>query len=341
MPALQLLTITRIHEEAPGFRTFTFAERLPYAAGQFLTFEALLGGEQVRRSYSLLSSPAFNEPLSIGVRRIANGVFSRHLFEAIHEGDTLPCAGVSGLFQLPPEDTAPATLYFFAAGSGITPVLSLLRTALATRPAWRAVLVYSSHDPGSALFIPVLRQLADAHPGRFALHLLFSTDPDLRRARLNRPLLLELLRHSGARLRHDWFYCCGPENFMRLCTYVLRAEGAPDARIRREDFVPVPAPAPLPRPDLAPRTVSIETKEGSTRLLVAPPDTILKAALRAGLQLPWSCAAGRCGACTARCASGRVWMTRNEVLTDADLAKGLVLTCTAFPLDDEVRILTF
>ncbi|TCJ13296.1 iron-sulfur cluster-binding domain-containing protein [Flaviaesturariibacter flavus] len=341
MPALLPLTITDIREEAPGFRTITFAERLPYAAGQFLTFEARLGGQTVRRSYSLLSSPAFDEPLTIGVRRIANGIFSRHLFENIHPGDQLWTAGATGRFQLPPDDAPPATLFFFAAGTGITPVLSLLRTALATRPRWRALLVYSSHDRSDALFLPLLQQLAADHPRAFTLHLLFSTDPNLRRARLNRPLLLELLQAAGARTAADWFYTCGPENYMRLCTFVLRTEGVPANRLRREDFLPAPAPPPPAHPGLQPRAVTVETREGSAVVTVVPPETILKAALRAGLSLPWSCAAGRCGACTARCASGHVWMARNEVLTDADLEKGLVLTCTAFPLDDGVRILTY
>jgi ferredoxin-NADP reductase len=333
------LTISDIHEEVHGFRTFRFRERVPYEAGQFLTFVQEVDGQEVRRSYSIVSSPVFDEPLAIGVRRIANGVFSRFLFERVRPGDRLWCTGASGVFRLPPPDEAPHTLFFFAAGSGITPILSLMRTALPTRPAARVVLVYSSPDPSLVLYPRAIEELAQQYGGRISCHFLFSSGKDLHRARLNRALLLDLLQTEGALEQDTWFYCCGPENYMRLCTYVLREHGVSPDRIRREDFIPgTPPPLPLVPPDSAPHVVRLDTPTGAQQLQLAWPDTILKAALRAGIELPYSCAAGRCGSCTARCLSGKVWMAHNEVLTDADLREGLILTCTAYPLGDDVHI---
>jgi ferredoxin-NADP reductase len=340
MPAaLQPLTVSDIREEVPGFRTISFEERIPYEAGQFLTFVEEIAGQEVRRSYSLLSSPAFDEPMTIGVRRIENGVFSRYLFEHVQPGSRLWCSGAAGLFRLPAETGPETRLFFFAAGSGITPVLSLLRTALATRPDIRTTLVYSSHDPSLALFRNTLEALAQEYAGRFSLHLLFSTHKDLHRARLNRGLLLELLQEESGLQGDNWFYCCGPENYMRLCTYVLREHGVSPGRIRREDFIPgTPPPPPLMPPDTTARTVQLETGTGMHTLHLAWPDTILKAALRQGIDLSWSCAAGRCGSCVAHCTEGKLWMAHNEVLTDADLQAGLVLTCTAYPLGDGLRL---
>jgi ferredoxin-NADP reductase len=338
-PNLLPLTISDIREEVHGFRVFRFAERLPYQAGQFLTFVQTIDGLEVRRSYSLLSSPAFDEPLAIGVRRISNGAFSRFLFERVRTGDRLWCTGATGMFRLPDAEAEPQTLFFFAAGSGITPVLSLLRTALATRPAARTILVYSSPDPSVVLFRSELEALAAQYGARFSCHLLFSSSKDLHRARLNRPLLLDLVQQEGALSENSWFYCCGPLNYMRLCTYVLRGQGVAPERIRREDFIPgAPPPPPAVPPEEGPHTVIIDTAAGPRSLQLTWPETILKAALRNGIELPWSCAAGRCGSCTLRCTSGSVWMAQNEVLTPADLQQGLVLTCTGYPVGKDVRL---
>lgn len=330
-PLLYSLRIAHTEELVPGFRRIRFdpVPGLRYSAGQFLTFVHETGTEGLRRSYSLLTVPGLDAAPAIGVRRIDNGLFSRYLFDA-PPGTVLSCTGAAGLFRLPPEGAA-RQLFFLAAGSGITPIYALLRAALHQHNSFRAVLVFSNHDPSTTPFRAELEALAAGFPGRFRLHLLFSTDPDLRRARLTRDRLLELLavEHTDAA---TWFYCCGPENYRRLCTYVLREAGIPADRIRREDFNPLPPPAPRGAPpDTGPQEVRLHWQGRSRQFTVRWPETILTAARRAGIELPYSCGAGRCGACAARCTEGRTWLAQNEVLTDADLAAGLTLTCTAYP----------
>lgn len=321
----------------PGFHRITFAPdpALQYAPGQFLTFVHEAGGQELRRSYSLLTVPGIDTEPAIGVRRIDNGAFSRYLCDVAEEGTVLQCAGVGGLFRLP-QAKGPQHLFFLAAGSGITPIYSLLRSALFQHPGLSVVLVYSNHAPRSTPFRAGLEQLAEAFPGRFQLHLLFGTDPDLSKARLNRHLLLALLQREAAS-RETWFYTCGPESYMRMCLFVLRSEGFPADHIRREDFLPPPANlGALKPPDTAPHEVRLYWRGEGFRFQVAWPETILKAALRLGLHLPYSCGAGRCGSCVASCVEGRTWLAHNEVLTDADLARGLTLTCSAFPLGGPV-----
>ncbi|RYY64891.1 MAG: iron-sulfur cluster-binding domain-containing protein [Chitinophagaceae bacterium] len=327
------LTIVRSEELVPGFRRITFAPQpgLRYEAGQFITFVHTISGQELRRSYSLLSVPGLDAAPAIGVRRIDNGLFSRYLFDHATPGTVLRCTGAAGLFRLPP-GSGPQQLFFLAAGSGITPIWALLRAVLHRHPQWSAVLVYSSHDPATAILRKELVELAKQFAGRFHLHPLYSTDPQLRRARLNRDGLLGLLRLEGAGPERTWFYCCGPDSYMRFCTFVLREAGIPAARIRREDFIPSPAPVPqLAPPDTAPQEVRLYWQGRGWRFTVRWPDSILRGAQHLGLELPYSCAAGRCASCVATCLEGRTWMARNEVLTAADLAHGLTLTCTAYP----------
>ncbi|RYZ00291.1 MAG: ferredoxin--NADP reductase [Chitinophagaceae bacterium] len=334
------LTIEAITEEVPGFRTICFApgHGILYKAGQFLTLLRRFGGTEVRRSYSIRSAPLLREPLSIGVRRIANGSFSRYLCDEARPGDVLHCTGAAGLFRLPDDPAATPRYFFLAAGSGITPIRSLLQTALHGSSA-RAVLVYSSHDPSVAIFRQELHTLREAFPGRFTLHELFSTEPDLRRARLTRDNFLGFLHSDGGDLRSTLFYTCGPESYMRLCTYLLRESGVPGAHIRREDFVAdrPAAPRPLP-PDTGTHTAHLYLYGKAHDVEVRYPETILRAALRQGIALPYNCENGRCGSCAARCLEGTVWLARNEVLTDSDLAAGLTLTCTGHPSGGDVRL---
>ncbi|GAA4318820.1 ferredoxin--NADP reductase [Flaviaesturariibacter amylovorans] len=334
------LRVDSIVDEVPGFRSIRFApgHGIAYKAGQFLTLVRRFGSADLRRSYSITSSPLLGDALSIGVQRIANGTFSRYLHDELRVGDVLPCTGASGLFCLPEDPSAVPRFFFLAAGSGITPVWSLLRTVLYGTPA-AAVLVYSTHDPSVSVFREGLKALQAAFPQRFVLHELFSTDPDLSRARLTRDRLLGLLRADGGDLARTLFYTCGPESYLRFCSFLLRERGVPPAHIRREDFIADRTlPARAVPPDTGTYTARLYLYGTRHEVTVRYPDTILNAALRQGIVLPYSCATGRCGACAARCTKGTVWLAHNEVLTPADLAEGLTLTCTGHPVGGDVEL---
>ncbi|MFD2718909.1 2Fe-2S iron-sulfur cluster-binding protein [Hymenobacter monticola] len=342
--AYQLLTIEAIRQHSANARTLvlhpTPGQALPYAAGQYLTLVRQVHGREMRRSYSFSSAPGLGEVPAITVKRVDNGLFSRWLVDDVRVGDVLRTSGTGGFFTLPPDVEEYQQLVLLAAGSGITPIFSLLKAALHQHTQLSVLLCYSNRTPADALFLAELQALAQQFAGQLHLELFFSHDPALYRAHLHRELLVQLVaRHAPAPPARTLAYLCGPLDFMRMGTYGLHEAGLPLAHIRRELFqTGQPAPAPLVPPDTAAHTVTLLLRGQAHRLLVQYPHTILQAAKQAGLKLPYSCEVGQCGNCAARCTQGQVWMKANEVLTDRELARGLVLTCTGYPVGGDATL---
>lgn len=328
------LIIDKISEVAPGFKTFTFrAENsFRYESGQFITLVDLSGPEEIRRSYSMVSSPLLDEPLTIAVKRIDNGFFSRKLIDRMKPGDMVYTTGSSGFFRLPENISSFKTIFFFAAGSGIAPILSLIKTTLKLHPDIFIYLIYSNPSRAAAAFYDILKELEKQHPRQLHIDFLFSSESDLRRARLNRELLLEFLTIRRYQRENTLFYTCGPENYMRMIIFLLIEEGFPKENIRKEDFNPGNKKL-LPRepPDKISHRVLLELNGKNHTFSVPYPQTILEAAKKLKIDIPFSCETGKCGSCAALCISGKVWLSYNEVLSDKDLAEGLTLTCTGHP----------
>jgi ferredoxin-NADP reductase len=336
------IIITNIKEEVKGFKTFSFAtkEAIPYQAGQYLTLVDDVNGEEVRRSYSITSSPALNEPLTIGVKRIENGLFSRKLIDQAQPGDTWLTTGTGGFFTLPEDTATLKQLFFFAAGSGITPIYSLIKTVLQRYPQIQLVLIYSNASPEKTIFRKELEQLAQQSPQQLRIEFLYSNAPNLNRARLHRDLFLQLLKeHTTAGTNEVLYYICGPEAYMRMCTYILQEHDVPKEQIKRENFIiHTKTPHKIEPPDKEAHQVTIHWDQQQMQFPVVYPQTILSAAEVHGYALPYSCRSGQCGNCVAHCTEGNVWMSYNEVLTEKDLIKGLVLTCTGSPIYGDVVI---
>jgi len=337
----QKLEVGGIRELFEGFKIFELYSPTPikYGPGQYLTLVFDVMGEELRRSYSIVSVPGLKEPLSIGVKRVDNGIISRVLIDRFKTGDHLYTTGAGGLFVLPHEIVRDTHLVFFAAGSGITPIYSLLRYALYFHPQTRVTLVYSNSMPGTTAFLYELQELERLFFFRLKIHWLFSNHPDLRLARLNRDTIIELYKdwQTGSE-ESTYYYICGPESYLRLCTYVLREIGVDEAKIRKEYFLVPERTLPLTVPEKEKRVAFIQLGKDVKAVEVIPPLSILQAAKQGGVSLPYSCENGRCGNCIARCISGTVWHSNNEVLTDEDLAKGLILTCTGHPVGGDIEI---
>jgi ferredoxin-NADP reductase len=338
----KIITIKEIKEEVKGFKTFTF-EAIPaisYQAGQYLTLVDYINEEEVRRSYSITSSPALNEPLTIGVKRIENGVLSRKLIDQAKPGDTWQTTGTGGFFTWPSEISTVQQAFFFAAGSGITPIYSLIKTALHQYPHIQIVLIYSNASADKAVFRNELEQLANQYPEQLQIEFLYSNAPNLNKARLHRDLLLQLLKtYTRASINNVLYYICGPEAYMRMCMYILQEQGIPKEQIKRENFViQKNIPVRVEPPDKSRHQVTIRSGEKQIQFPVTYPQTILSAAEAAGFSLPYSCRVGRCGNCAARCVEGQVWMSYNEVLSDREVNNGFILTCTASPIYSDVML---
>jgi ferredoxin-NADP reductase len=334
------LIIDSIGEQIEGFKTFTFKEHhgIDYKAGQYLTFVQKTTHEEIRRSYSIVSSPLLNEPLTIGVKRVENGVFSRQLIDHAKIGDELLSSGAGGLFTLPGDLSNFRQIFFLAAGSGITPIYSLLKTVLHFHESIQVVLIYSNPSQQKTIFLSELKELEKEFSQRIQLQFLYSNASDLSLARLNRELLVQLAhKHAICDFANMLFYICGPEAYMRMCTYTLQEQKVSRQNIRKETFIIQQKHIPkFDPPDKDSHLVTVYYGTETYHLNVQHPDSILKAGKKQNIILPYSCETGRCGNCVAKCINGNVWLSYNEVLTEKDLKEGLTLTCVGHPVGGDV-----
>jgi 3-ketosteroid 9alpha-monooxygenase subunit B len=297
-----------------------------YRAGQFLTFRVTVDGKRLVRCYSLASSPITDPVHKVTVKRVVEGRVSNRLNEEILAGDTLEVMKPAGVFCLQERSDADRPIWLFSAGSGITPVISIIKTALATtnRPLR---LLYANRNEDSIIFQAELEALVAAHPGRLDVeHSLDDRDGfvDIDRAR-------GFVRDAAA----ADFYICGPGPFMDVAEAALAQLGVSAERIFIERFESVSdePSGGATAPEVEGSTVVRVTLDGkTTEVLCRPDETILQAARRAGLEPPFACEEAYCGCCMARLKSGEVEMKTNDGgIDDAQIEKGWVLTCQGVP----------
>lgn len=335
------LFVTAITQETSDVKTYTLKSEVPitYAPGQFLTFVFVRSGIEERRSYSISSAPVLNEPLAVTVKRIPNGEYSRKLIDTLKVGDELITIGASGFFTLPADLSEIKQFVFLAAGSGITPVISLIKTILHVYPDKKVLLIYSNRTQADTIFFSTLQRLAADHADRFEIEFLFSSSHDLAHARLSNFWLEKILVKRGVKeLDTTLFYMCGPFDYMLMVNITLLSYGVPATNIKKEHFSNFKVPPKEEPPDRDLHTVTLIIGKTRHQFETRYPVSILQKAKQAGLDLPFSCEAGRCGTCVARCLEGRVWMSNNEVLLDEELEKGLILTCTGYAAGGDVVI---
>jgi ferredoxin-NADP reductase len=332
------LKIESIKWETPDTATFYLSNvdgmTVGYRAGQFITLIFNHRNEEIRRSYSLSSSP--HEPgLSITIKRITNGEISRFMLTKMKVGDTLNALAPAGRFVITGYEQDKVIL-LFAGGSGITPIFSQVKYILSRPGKSRLVLTYSNQDATSVLFKDELELLATLHPARFKIINLLSSEAN----RLNADRVEELTRQlvQAADLQKTEFYLCGPFAYMRMIRFALVYMGISPKQIRKENFVLETVAVTDSPLNFPPRTVKLQYKGHLHDLQVGENQSILQAALQNNVALPYSCRNGVCSTCTAKCSSGKVQMVKNDVLTDADMADGWILTCTGHPVSNDVVI---
>jgi len=331
------LVVSALAHETEDALAITLADpsgrAIEHVPGQFLTLHLTLEGRPLKRAYSISSIPSDGPHATIVVKRIDGGLASNHL-RTLRVGDRIDVHGPSGSFVVPPA-SAPRHLVLFAGGSGITPVMSILRTALATEPGARVTLVFGNRRESDVIFLPRLDELARTHGDRCrVVHVL--EEPCTREHRLGRPdaaTVATLVRGLAldARLPGEdapLFFVCGPAPMMASVRAALTDAGVSESRIREERFLS-PVDPSIRRTDLptTPQPITIRRRGTLRTFLQQPGETILEAATRTGAELPSSCQLGGCGACRCRAVSGDVVVDEPSCLTDAERAEGLVLTC--------------
>ncbi|MFD5652217.1 2Fe-2S iron-sulfur cluster-binding protein [Streptomyces sp. NPDC127039] len=327
---LRPVRIREIRQETPSARTLvledsaTDAKPFHFHPGQFFTLVTDISGHPVRRAYSASSAPGATR-LELTVKHVEGGQFSTHAHRDLRVGDRLAVRGPSGTFHAPPQATE--QLVLIAAGSGITPMMSMIRARLSDpASAGRIDLLYSSRSPEEIIFNAEWTRMEEDHPDRLTVtHVLTSRDGRLDAESIRRWVTGLPLTDSA----HH--FVCGPEPLMDTAQDVLQQLGVPDEHMHQERFSGgVTAPTTQ-----APQEMRVE-KDGSLvgTAVVEPGQSLLDAGLAAGLPMPYSCTVGSCGECTVRVRSGEVTQPEHTCLTLKQKADGQVLTCVSCPLSE-------
>jgi 3-ketosteroid 9alpha-monooxygenase subunit B len=333
------LRVARVIAETPEASSFVLEvpEELrglfAYEAGQFCTFRVRVDDRALLRCYSMSSSPAVDPELKVTVKRTPGGVVSNWMNDRLREGDTVEATRPAGVFRL---GASHGDVVAFSAGSGITPVLSLVKTALATTTR-RVRLLYANQHRDAVIFGPELDTLARHYGDRLSVSHHLDVDRGLVRP--------ETVGDFADRADDSEFYVCGPGPFMDVVEQSLRSRGVAPARIRIERFTPaewMQEPEPLPSPAhataaAAPAQVTVELDGRTGTADYRPGTTILQTARQMGMAPPFSCESGSCATCMAMLTEGTASMHVNNVLTDDEVAEGWILTCQAVPTSPSVH----
>jgi ring-1,2-phenylacetyl-CoA epoxidase subunit PaaE len=319
------------------------ADLFAFRAGQTLTLRRHVNGREERRSYSICS-PEGSAP-RVGVRKVDGGLVSGWLVDEVRAGDTIEVRPPSGTFTT--DLRRPAAHVMVAAGSGITPMLSLAATALRD-PRARVALFYGNRSGSTAMFVDDLADLKDRHGSRFSLTHVLSREgrlSELLGGRIDENRLGALLAAQAAPSAVDHWWLCGPQELVRrLRTFLVDELAVPAGRVHQELFHAADEPSrsavpsqPHPgSPSASTATIILDGRR--TEISVAPGATLLDAAQKTLPDLPFSCRGGVCGTCRARVVEGEARMRRNFALEESETATGFVLTCQAEPVSRHVAV---
>lgn len=344
MSTFYKLAVQEVKRETP--QAVSIAFHLPEAlqplyefkAGQYLNLKLSIDGEEIRRAYSICVAPDSGE-LRIAVKAVKNGLFSNFANQQLQAGHVIEVGQPEGKFTLEPQKDRLRNYAAFVAGSGITPVMSILKTVLKHEPLSTFVLVYGNKSPEETLFKEELTTLEHQYVGRFFVHYIYSQAKVEGSVfgRIEKSTVNFILKNKHKELEFSKFYLCGPEEMINLVSNTLKEQNVPEKNIKFELFT------------ASGTEKQIQTGDGHTKITVLLDDeettfemsakqTLLEAALKQGLDAPYSCQGGICSSCLARITQGTAEMKKNSILTDGELASGLILTCQAHPTSEEIAI---
>jgi ring-1,2-phenylacetyl-CoA epoxidase subunit PaaE len=318
-----------------------------YKPGQYLTLKLTVGGESLRRAYSLCSSPTTDSDLAVTVKRVDKGRMSNFVHTQLKAGDVVEVFPPMGNFCLVPDATKARHVVMLGGGSGITPLMSILKSTLTAEPNSRITLIYGNRDEESIIFKRTLDAMAEAQPDRLrVIHILSDPSPSWigMRGLPMRHVILGIVQDiMNADQLPKSYWICGPSPMMEESQAALGFLGIPKDAIHREIFT-----AALPDTD-APKTAATEAKRGDytitvrldgkeKQVLVKNNQTILEAVIGEGMDPPYACQMGVCCTCRAMRHSGKVEMEEDEGLSDTEINEGFILTCQSHPLTADVVI---
>jgi len=339
------LTVSEIKNETLDCVSVTFdvpsnlIKDYEYIQGQHLTLKLLVNGKEVRRSYSLCSSPMIKEPLRVAVKRVKGGLGSNFIYDNLKKGDVIEIMTPMGNFHTELKNTNKKHYVLFAGGSGITPMMSIIKTTLIAEPQSTLTLFYGNFDEASTIFKKELDEIVSLNPGRFTLHYIFekpssqNISADLI-GMLTKDKVKEVISKYLERNPVIEYFVCGPGPMMDNVKEVLESNNVNKNFIHIEYFT---SAVEEPKKDaseikgsICEVTVIADGKE-TTFQLATDGDAILDAAMDAGVDAPFSCKGAVCATCRAKVMEGKASMTMNYALTDDEVEEGYILTCQAHP----------
>lgn len=314
------------------------SETFSFTAGQYITLKMALNGKEVRRAYSISSAPSSGK-LTVGIKKMPNGTFSKYANENIAVGDTLEVMPPEGRF-IYEKGASPKTIAAFAAGSGITPIMSIAKTVLESHEDNRFVLVFGNQSPEETMYRNQLLELQKEYNNRFFIQWVFSrsNEAECLFGRIENATVNLVLKNKYKDFGFDAFYLCGPEQMINTVSNSLKNNGIPERNILFELFTSDDTKAK-----------EVEGLEGKTMVTVVLDDEeqgftmdqkelVLDAVLKNDIDAPYSCQGGVCSSCIARIVEGEAEMVKNQILTDSEVAEGLILTCQAHPKSPTLKV---
>lgn len=360
MARYETLTIKEIVRETPDAVSLVFdipaehQESFAFLPGQYLTLRTEIDGQDIRRSYSICSAP-HEGVLKVGVKKVPNGLFSTLANDRLKAGDTLEVMHPIGKFVLHTDPNHAKTYVCFAAGSGITPILSMMKSVLFIEPQSRFIMVYGNRQTGSIIYRDEIDGLKNLYPTRLSVYHVMSGEDlgsELFSGRIDKPRVQRIAELLFDPTEVDGYYLCGPEPMIHAVREVLEERGVDKERVHFELFTSAAkleadrsqvepnhvAPTKIEGPIVKSRVKVVMDGDEFEFALNSDGKTILDAAQASGIDVPFSCKGAVCCTCLARVKSGVVTMEKNYSLTDKEVEQGLVLTCQSHPQTAEVTV---
>lgn len=344
MAQFHSLTVKHIKPLTPSSVAITFEipkellQTFDFVPGQYITIKKEIKGKELRRAYSISSSPK-KDSITIGVKKVDKGGFSDFANTKLKVGDVLEVMPPEGRFVFSPNDSQ-KNIVAFAAGSGITPIMSIAKSVLDSNPANKFVLVYCNKSTEETMFYTDLVKLQLEHADRFFLYFTFSQTREENSlfGRIDISTVNYALKNKHAAIDFDGYYLCGPEEMINLVTNTLEENEVAKDKIHFELFTSTEILESLPETSAGKTEVKVVVDDEEFELSMNKKETILNAVLKENIDAPYSCQGGVCSSCIARVTEGKVEMVNNQILTDDEIEEGLILTCQAQPLTNMVKI---
>ncbi len=310
--------------------TFTFV------AGQYLTLKTMINGEEVRRVYSICSSPKSNT-LKVAIKAVENGKFSTYATTKLKNGDSLDVSPPEGKFVLTPQSEK--KYLGFAAGSGITPILSMIKSVLEESTS-TFTLTYGNKTVADTIFYQEISDLKAKYQDRFDVHYVYSREriDTALHGRIDKGHVNYLVKNTFKDVSFEAAFLCGPEEMINIASETLKEQGMPEGNVHYELFTASSSTEETVAVSDGQTEVTVMLDDEEATFTMKQTDTLLAASLRNKLDAPYSCQGGVCSSCIAVVTEGKAVMSKNSILTEDELEEGLILTCVAHPTTAKISI---